>query len=261
MSIPRVVKVGNLEFGKGIPKICVPIVGTTKEEIIEEAKSCVKEQPDLVEWRCDFYHSVNDYAAVQETMAALSEILGEIPMLFTFRTEKEGGNQPILLEDYEKLNTFVSVLDYVQMIDVEYRMNPERMTSLIETIRSNGKVVIASHHRFDTTPPSSDMMEILEEMEQAGADLLKLAVMPHRDADVKNLMLTINEATCGRVKQPISAIAMGELGAKSRVSGELFGSCLTFGCVGKASAPGQLPIGDLRKEMQEVHMLVENISF
>lgn len=261
MGISRVVKAGNLEFGTGIPKICVPIVGTTKEEIIEAARTCVKEQPDLVEWRCDFYHNVNDYAAVQETMAALSEVLGEIPMLFTFRTAKEGGNKPILLEDYERLNTFVSVLEYPQMIDVEYLMEPERMTSLIETIKSNGKTVIASHHRFDTTPPSSDMMEILEAMETAGADILKLAVMPHRDADVKNLMLTINEATCGRIKQPIAAIAMGEIGAKSRVTGELFGSCLTFGMAGKSSAPGQMPIAELRKEMMAVHMLVENILF
>ena len=32
------VKIRNLEIGKGMPKICVPIVGRTKPEILESAK-------------------------------------------------------------------------------------------------------------------------------------------------------------------------------------------------------------------------------
>ena len=33
------VTVRNVKIGKGMPKICVPIVGVTKEEIYEEAKN------------------------------------------------------------------------------------------------------------------------------------------------------------------------------------------------------------------------------
>ena len=33
------VKVRNIEIGSGVPKICVPIVGVTKDEIIAEAKT------------------------------------------------------------------------------------------------------------------------------------------------------------------------------------------------------------------------------
>lgn len=261
MSTPQIVKAGMLEIGRGIPKICVPVVGRTKEEIIEETKACVAALPDLVEWRCDFFDNINDFDAVKDVLAAISDILGQIPMIFTFRTAKEGGNKPIVLKDYVNLNLFVSKLDYAQIIDVEYFMDPSRMKELITQIKKNGKVVIGSHHRFDATPPGSDMLNLLEEMENAGADLPKLAVMPLRDADVKNLMLTVNEASCGRLKQPIIAMAMGELGAKSRVSGELFGSCITFGCVGKASAPGQIPVDELRKEITDLHKIVEHISF
>ena len=32
------VVVRNVKIGEGVPKICVPIVGVTKEEIIQEAK-------------------------------------------------------------------------------------------------------------------------------------------------------------------------------------------------------------------------------
>ena len=34
------IKVRNLEIGTGMPKICVPIVGKTVPEILENAKRC-----------------------------------------------------------------------------------------------------------------------------------------------------------------------------------------------------------------------------
>ena len=36
------VKVRNVEIGVGIPKICVPIVGVTREEILAAAEKCAK---------------------------------------------------------------------------------------------------------------------------------------------------------------------------------------------------------------------------
>ena len=35
----KAVEVRNIKIGEGIPKICVPIVGVTKEDIINEAKT------------------------------------------------------------------------------------------------------------------------------------------------------------------------------------------------------------------------------
>ena len=142
MSTPKTVKAGNLEIGRGMPKICVPIVGRTKDEIIEETRKCVKSQPDLVEWRVDFFDQVNDFDAVKEMLAEISDLLGTIPIIFTFRTSAEGGNKPIIMEDYVNLNLFVSGLPYAQIIDVEYYMNPARMKELIAQIKKNGKVVI-----------------------------------------------------------------------------------------------------------------------
>jgi hypothetical protein len=36
-KVMNTVKIRNLEIGKGMPKICVPIVGRTKQEILESA--------------------------------------------------------------------------------------------------------------------------------------------------------------------------------------------------------------------------------
>ena len=35
------IKVRDIEIGAGAPKIIVPIVGVTKKDIIEEAKTCL----------------------------------------------------------------------------------------------------------------------------------------------------------------------------------------------------------------------------
>ena len=120
-----------------------------------------------------------------------------------------------------------------------------------------GKVVIGSHHRFDRTPGRQEMLKVLTAIEDAGADILKLAVMPVEYSDVNNLFLTTNEVTCGLVEHPVVTMSMGELGVQSRISGELYGSSMTFAYVGEGSAPGQMEIGDLRKAMEEVHQIVE----
>ena len=42
-------------------------------------------------------------------------------------------------------------------------------------------------------------------------------------------------------------MSMAGTGLISRLCGEVFGSALTFGAVGKASAPGQMNASDLRE--------------
>ena len=45
------VQVKNTVIGEGRPKICVPIVGKTKTDILEEAKKITTLPVDVVEWR------------------------------------------------------------------------------------------------------------------------------------------------------------------------------------------------------------------
>lgn len=83
------VKVRNIEIGAGIPKICVPIVGVTKEEIIAEAKTFDSIPVDVVEWRVDWFENVFEFDKVEDVLKDLREALGETPILFTFRTSKK----------------------------------------------------------------------------------------------------------------------------------------------------------------------------
>ena len=58
------IKVRNIEIGSGTPKIIVPIVGVTKQEIIDEAKTFDSIPVDVVEWRVDWFEGVFDFEKV-----------------------------------------------------------------------------------------------------------------------------------------------------------------------------------------------------
>ena len=55
------VVVRNVAIGEGIPKICVPIVGKTREEILDAAKKILPIGADVVEWRVDWYEDIFDF--------------------------------------------------------------------------------------------------------------------------------------------------------------------------------------------------------
>ena len=65
------VKVRNLKIGEGIPKICVPLVGVSKDEILEAAKE-IKEIPmDFVEWRADWFCDILEWEKALEVLKGL----------------------------------------------------------------------------------------------------------------------------------------------------------------------------------------------
>ena len=55
------VKVRDIEIGAGAPKIIVPIVGVTKKDIIDEAKTFDSIPVDVVEWRVDWFEHVFEF--------------------------------------------------------------------------------------------------------------------------------------------------------------------------------------------------------
>ena len=72
------VQVKNIVIGEGRPKICVPIVGKTKTDILEEAKKITTLPVDVVEWRVDWFDDVFATEKVLETAKELQEVLKDI---------------------------------------------------------------------------------------------------------------------------------------------------------------------------------------
>ena len=93
------------------------------------------------------------------------------------------------------------------------------------------------------------MLETLRSMQAFGADIAKIAVMPQNETDVKRLLDVTWEASHS-LRCSIITMSMGKPGCISRLSGQFFGSAVTFGAVGEGSAPGQVQAADLKKVLE-----------
>ena len=246
------VLVRELEIGVGMPKICVPITDTTERMIVESARTMHNFPVDLVEWRADWFEGIDDWEAVRSVLLQLRAVLADVPLLFTFRTKNEGGEREISYAQYDELLRKVAASKVVDLIDVEIFVD-DRVPTLINEIHQHGVKVIASNHDFVKTPKQEEIVRRLCFMQEATADIAKIAVMPQTEDDVKVLLMATQEMATKHAETPVITMAMGELGVVSRVSGEKFGSSVTFGTVGKASAPGQMPVDELKEILEILH--------
>ena len=247
------VKVRDIEIGAGAPKIIVPIVGVTKNDIIEEAKTFHSIPVDVVEWRVDWFEGVFDFAQVEDVLKDLRPALGNTPILFTFRTSKEGGEKAIEPDVYVELNKKAAATGLVDLVDVEAFTGDSYVKEIIEAAHEAGVAVVASNHDFDKTPDKDDIVGRLRKMQELDADIPKIAVMPQKKKDVLTLLAATEEMVSEYADRPIITMSMAGTGLISRLCGEVFGSALTFGAVGKASAPGQMNAADLNTVLNLIH--------
>lgn len=244
------VRIRGVAIGEGMPKICVPITGRTREEIGKMAETINELSADVVEWRADWYEDVSDRGMVLDVLRELRSVLGETPLLFTFRTKQEGGEKAIAETEYVKLNQTVAESGLADLIDVEVFTGENIVRELIEKIHDSGGKVVGSNHDFQKTPEKEEIIRRLRWMQELGADLPKIAVMPKNKQDVLTLLAATEEMSRLHADRPVITMSMAEEGVVSRICGEVFGSALTFGAAGKASAPGQMDVKELRQALE-----------
>jgi len=245
----QAVNVKNIAFREGETLICVPLIGKTLDDVKASARSLATAGADLIEWRVDHFTQVRDAEQVQHALAEIRALLADIPLLFTFRSKREGGETEISDEAYFALNRQAAVSGLVDLIDIELFNDEAQIRAVIDAAHTAGVKVIMSNHDFHKTPAQEDIVYRLRRMQDLGADLPKIAVMPQSPQDVLTLLsatLTMKEKYATR---PIITMSMAKMGGVSRVTGRLFGSAMTFGTVGQASAPGQIAIAQLREMM------------
>ena len=249
----KTIQIRNVTIGEGRPKICVPIVGETMADILREAENLSDLPVDVVEWRADWFQNIFDTEKVLLAAKTLRSALGETPLLFTFRTAKEGGEKAISPEDYLALNLAVAASGFVDLIDVELFSGDELVKELIREAHSHGVKVIASNHDFHKTPSKEELIHRLRLMQDFDADLPKIAAMPTCRQDVLTLLTATLEMAETYADRPIITMSMSGTGVISRLTGEFFGSALTFGAAAKASAPGQIPVSELETVLSVIH--------
>ncbi len=237
----------NKVLGGPAPLTCLPLVATDQPSLLEQAEQVLPFHPDTLEWRVDKFDAARDTEAVIKALAALREAIGNIPLIFTCRIIDEGGFQEISPNDRLRVNQAVIASGLIDLVDTEIS-NGEAMVDEVRQACLKAKTkLILSYHNFEKTPEEGFITNQLCTAQKLGGDVAKVAVMPKNYRDVLTLLSATYTARTELLDIPIITMAMGTEGAITRIAGGLFGSDLTF-AIGKASsAPGQIPIGDLRK--------------
>ena len=245
LSKPIVLSRGTIGGGKE-PLICTPLVAGNEQTILQELAIVTAKSPDMIEWRVDFFEGIDDTSRVVALAEKIRQSAKEIPVIFTRRSTREGG-EPVSIDENQVLELYraVCAAKYVDLIDYELSSDPAHFQAALEVAKKAEIRLIASYHNFQQTPAIEQIVEKLVLAEKSGADIAKVAVMPRAIEDVLTLLSATLEAH-RKIRLPIISMSMGEFGSLSRIFGWVFGSSVTFAVGDRTSAPGQLPIEELR---------------
>jgi 3-dehydroquinate dehydratase-1 len=253
MTRVRPIKLQGKPIAGGItPVICTPLVGRTRQDLLGEITAVLPKRPDVIEWRVDYFAGIEDTKLVIDTARALRAAAGELPILFTRRSASEGGERVALSESRVlELYEAVCAAGCVDLVDYELSNPSEAVERLRGVSRAYAIAMVGSYHNFQSTPPAETLVARFRDAQARGADVGKVAVMPKSAGDVLTLLAATFEASTS-LDIPLISMSMGAYGSVSRMVGGVFGSALTF-AVGKASsAPGQIPIEELRAVLETV---------
>lgn len=163
-----------------------------------------------------------------------------MPVLLTIRAESEGGGWRG--SEAERLELYLAGLESASAVDVE--IGAPALGRLVEAAHRRGVQVVGSFHDFGGTPDLARMARVEARGRRMGVDVVKIAARVKAPGDLARLMAMPAQAT-----GPICVLGMGPLGAVSRVALPCAGSCLVYGSLGKATAPGQLTCRELAREL------------
>lgn len=243
------VSVRKTVIGGSDPLICIPLVAADQKELLDQAAVLQALKPDLVEWRVDGYKAIGDTANWLAALDALRSVIGDIPLIFTCRVDAEGGMQPLSPETRLAVIEAAVQSGGIDIVDTELMNGDAFIDAVRRATGAHGVKLILSYHDFKKTPDADVIVGKLKQAQTLGADIAKVAVMPTGYADVLTLLQATLKARTEAVTVPLVTMSMASEGVVTRMAGGLFGSDITFAIGQASSAPGQIPIGDLRQAM------------
>ena len=228
------------------PKICLPIIGNLRQEIILKAKEYANLPIDVIEWRIDFFAGYEN--EINSIIEEIKSIIGTKELISTIRTINEGGEKNGNRFDYYKVIKEIICQNVSDYVDFEIERDNEKFKEILELSKENNVEIIGSFHDFNKTPSREEIVKKLEKAKNLGCHIGKCACMPLKEEDVDNLLVASEQMKKSNPDFPIITMSMSELGKKTRLYGGLYGSMMTFANAGQLSAPGQV----YYKEVNEV---------
>ncbi len=225
----RRLAIGSVQLSERAPRI-VAAGGAAEVEALAAADGA-----DLVELRADLWDQPR-----AETLPALLARLGAAgrPVILTVRAAAEGGRP---MDEGLRRALYTAGLPDADALDLEIA-SAALAAELVPQARAAGKAVVLSAHAPAATPPATALLQLVERAEALGADVTKIVTHASRAEDLRTLL----EVTLAARARGIVTLATGPLGPLSRLLLPAAGSLLTYGHVGRPTAPsGQLAVGEL----------------
>lgn len=215
----KTIQIRNITIGEGRPKICVPVVGQTEEDILREAAGFASLPVDVVEWRLTGFRMflIPKKSCTRQKLCVLLSVSF---LFFLPSAPQRKAAKRNFREAYRKLNLTLAASGLVDLIDVELFSGNELVKELIREAHSHGVKVIASNHDFHKTPSKEELIHRLRLMQDFDADLPKIAVMPTCHQDVLTLLSATLEMAETYADRPIITMSMSGTGVISRLTGE-----------------------------------------
>ena len=248
----KTVRLGGVTLGEGMPAVCVPVMGRTMEEIAGASARASAARADVIELRMDSMSPAPDVRMALAALEAVRAGAPGIPVLFTQRTQRDGGAGSADASAYEALLGGVICAKACEAVDCELSVGEAAFARIAALARENGVALVGSSHEFGSIGRMELAGEWLLRQEKLGADVCKAAVMT-RDVQQALALMQVYARANEALSAPMIAIAMGPAGVMTRVCGACIGSCLSFGTAGEASAPGQMDALALRGALEAVH--------
>ena len=147
----------------------------------------------------------------------------------TCRPDKVGLNK-----QYEALKTAMET--GASYVDIEIEAPKEQREKLIKVAKANHARIIISYHNYNETPSIDELLKIVNECYEMGADVAKVAVQANSQQDAAKVLSLYS------ADKPVVALAMGEFGKITRLIAPMLGAEFTFASTdeGVGTAPGQI---------------------
>jgi len=214
-------------------KTCVSIAEKTPYKIKQTLKIALKKS-DYAEIRFDFLK----IEQIPEALEIIKKDLNKI--VCTLRPKTEGGK--FLGNEKERIAILKLIAEYNPfLLDVEFN-TLKRNSSLVKYLKSTKTKLLVSWHDFKKTPSSVELKKKINQMAKFSSNVK--IVCTAKSTNDSNRML---ELYSKKGKNDLISFAMGDFGKISRILCLYLGSPYTYVSLGKAIAPGQFSVDEVKK--------------
>lgn len=214
-------------------KTCVSIAETSPSKTKKVLKIALAKS-DFVEVRFDFLKTDQ----IPETLEMIKKDLNRI--VCTLRPKTEGGKFPG--NEKERIAILKLIAEYNPfLLDVEFN-TLKKNSALVKYLKLTKTKLLVSWHDFKKTPKSSELKMKMNKMSKFSSNVKIVTTAKSTDDSTRMLELYGKKG-----KNNLISFAMGDFGRISRILCLYLGSPYTYVSLGKAIAPGQFSVDEVKK--------------